>query len=77
MKRTTLALDDRIHERIREISRVEGRQFQECANDLLAAGLAARNRKPEPASPLPVFSLGEAKVDLADRDALFDLMDRE
>jgi hypothetical protein len=77
MKRTTLALDDRLYERIREISRIEGRQIQECANDLLAAGLAARSRRQPAAEPLPVFSMGEARVDLADREALLDVLDRE
>ena len=77
MKRTTLALDDRTYERIREMARCEGRQIQECANELLKAGLAARSRKTAPPRPLPVFSMGAARVDVADRDALYDLMDRE
>jgi len=76
MRRTTVALDDRLFARVKKKAQREGRQFQECVNELLAAGLTASELEPRHAKPpLPVFSLGEATVDVADRDALFDLME--
>ncbi len=77
MRRTTVALDDRIYERVRDLARRSGRTFQECANELLRAGLDAATRSATRRKPLPVFDFGEPAVDLADRDALYELMDRE
>lgn len=77
MRRTTMALDERIYERVLEMARRQGRTFQECANELLRAGLDAVQRRPRAkGDPLPVFDLGEPAVDLGDRDALYDLMER-
>jgi hypothetical protein len=76
MKRTTVALDDRLLERIRARARKERRQLQDCINELLALGLAAKVRRDGPRT-LPTYSLGEASVDLADREALHDLLESE
>ncbi len=76
MKRTTVALDERLFERIRARARRERRQLQECVNELLALGLAAKSRRDKTAD-LPTFSLGKASVDVADREALHDLLESE
>lgn len=75
MKRTTVALDARLIERIRQRATLEGRQFQQCVNELLAIGLAASERPAHEHRSLPSFSMGDANVDLADREALYDLME--
>jgi len=77
MKRTTVALDDRLFERIRARARKERRQFQACVNELLALGLAAKVERKGKTTALPRFSLGQASVDLADREALHDLLESE
>ena len=76
MRRTTLALEERLFERIKELARREGRYFQDCANELLRLGIEARSRGPDRLDPLPVYSLGVPTVDIADRDAVFDILDR-
>lgn len=77
MKRTTLALDERVIEQVRNKARREGSTFQECANKLLRIGLEASASVRKKTKPLPNYSLGKASVDVADRDALYDLMERE
>lgn len=77
MKRTTMALDERLIERIRDKARRESRPFQDCANELLRLGLEASARSTTPPPPLPTFSLGEALVDIADREALYQVLDSE
>ncbi len=75
MKRTTVALDERLFEKIKDKARREGRPFQDCANELLRLGLEASSRSVEPPRPLPSYSLGEARVDIADREALYEVLD--
>jgi len=77
VKRTTLALDERLLARIREKARREGRTIQDCTNELLRLGFDAGKESRRAAEPLPVFDLGPAAVDLADREALYELMERE
>ncbi len=74
MRRTTIALDERVWERIREKARAERRDFQDCANELLRLALGEAQCAPAPVAPLPVFDLGPSRVDLTDRDALEELM---
>ena len=76
-KRTTIALDERVIERIREKARAEGKSFQDCANELLWLGLQAAKALQRKPKPLPVFQLGAAKVDIADRVGLCDLLEQE
>jgi hypothetical protein len=79
MRRTTLAIEERLWERIREKARREGRDFQDCANRLLTRGIEAEkketgsNRKKR----LPTFSMGKALVDISDREALYEAMENE
>lgn len=74
MKRTTLALDERILEKIRRLARKRGRTVQECANWLLRQALEGAEEKGRP-DPWPACSLGKPAVDIADREALLDFMD--
>lgn len=60
---------------VREIAREEDRQLSEVVNELLAEGLARRERGEERPFELPVFSMGRPRVNLADRDALEQAME--
>ena len=77
MKRTTLILADR---RLREIKRVaaeRGRTMSAVVDEFLAEGLR-RSRAPKrrPAG-LPVFDMGDPRVNIADRDRLWDLIENK
>jgi len=76
MTRTTLNLDPAVINELRVRSKREHKPIGEIASQLLARGL---REKPEP-EPEP-FSwtsrdLGRPAVDLEDKDALHDLLDR-
>lgn len=75
MKRTTLILEDGCMDGVRELANKENRQISEVVNELLAEGLA--RRAPAEVKPLrlPTFSMGRARVNLADRDALEQAME--
>ena len=75
MKRTTMALDERIWARVKQKAAQEGKDFQECANELLRLALDQSDRGTAQPVPLPSFAMGLALVDLADRDALEDRME--
>jgi hypothetical protein len=71
MKRTTLVLEDACIEGVRELARKQGRDMSEVVNKLLAEGLHRRSRAlRRNAFTLPVFRMGQARVNLGDRDAL-------
>jgi len=76
MKRTTLKIDERLLRRLKQKAAAEGTTLQDVANQLLRQALARPERSPYTlamegwqADPLP-------GVDILDRDALFDLMNR-
>jgi predicted DNA-binding ribbon-helix-helix protein len=76
MKRTTLILEDGFMDAVREIAHREKRKLSEVVNELLAEGLARRARREIDSFELPVFSMGRPRVNLADRDALEQAMER-
>jgi hypothetical protein len=75
MKRTTLVLEEGILNGIREEAHLEGKDMSELANELLLQGLIARRAKVKAPAELPAFSMGLPRVNLADRDALEQLME--
>ena len=76
MKRTTLILNEKCMEKVRELARVENRQISEIVNDLLLEGLMRREQHKERTEfSLPSFPMGEPRVNLADRDALESVME--
>jgi hypothetical protein len=75
VKRTTLVLEEGVLEGIRQEAHVEGMDMSELVNEFLRQGLIRRREKVKPLSKLPVFSMGEPRVNLADRDALEQLME--
>lgn len=75
--KTTLNIDDNVMQRLREEAARQGRTMSE----LVEAGLRRVLDEPEPnaervAEPLPQWRSGGAFVDLADREALYERMDR-
>ncbi|HEX4955260.1 MAG TPA: antitoxin [Thermoanaerobaculia bacterium] len=78
MSRTTLNLDDPVLEELRQLGEREGVPLGRLASDLLAEALAGRTRgtkKTRPAFFWASQPMG-ARVDLADREALYSLLDR-
>lgn len=75
MPRTTLVLNDACMEKLRRLAQQEQRTLSGLVNELLAEGVQRREqRAAAPPPELPTFSMGEPTVDLADRDALEDVM---
>jgi predicted DNA-binding ribbon-helix-helix protein len=75
MKRTTLVLEDAHMERVREIARREGRTMSELVNEILLEGLDRRRRREHKEFELRSFSMGKPSVNLADRDAVENLIE--
>ena len=75
MKRTTLVLEDACMDGVRELARREGRQISEVVNEMIADGLQRRRAARAATLALPVFAMGQPRVNLGDRNALEALMD--
>jgi hypothetical protein len=75
--KTTLVIDDTVVRRLREEAARRGVTMSE----LVEAGLRRILDEPlasqEPPPPLPRWNGGGARVDVADRDALMVLLDRD
>jgi len=75
--RTTLVIDDQLFRQLKQRAAAEGRTLSEVTQEVLRRGLAPQ----KPASrakrvKLRSFAMGKPAVDLADRNQLFDLLDR-
>jgi hypothetical protein len=75
--KTTLVIDDTVMKRLREESAKRGVTM----SALVEAGLRRILDEPEPTlaalPPLPYWDSGGTRVDIADRDALYTLLDRD
>lgn len=79
LMRTTLTLDDDILKAARRLAGEQGRPLKDVINEALRHGLAlgqTRRRPPYTFRLRTVEGRLLPGVDLADRDKLFDLMDR-
>jgi hypothetical protein len=77
MKRTTLILQDRRLLEVKRLAAERGQTLSSLVDEFLAEGLR-RSRAPRRRVPsLPVFNMGEARVNIADRDQLWEVMERE
>ena len=77
MSRTTLDIDPSVLRALRARGRSEGKSMGQLASELMASELA---REPEPEPPAFVWhsaDLGEARVDLEDKDAVWALLDAD
>lgn len=80
MKKTTINIEDAIMERLKE----EAVRRKTTMGALVEAGIRrilAEGETPAPAKgelpPLPTYDMGEPLVDIADREALYEVLDRE
>ncbi len=77
MRRTTLAIEDRLLRRLKEKAAREGRTLQEVANELLRQGLDMRPQPLDYRLELEGWDAEELPgVDVLDRDKLSDIVGR-
>ncbi len=72
--KTTLNIDDTVMDRLRRESARSGRTMSELVETALRQLLQRRSAAPE-LVPLPSFDSGGALVDVADREALYRVME--
>jgi hypothetical protein len=73
--KTTLVIPDPVFRDLKRCAVERGETISELVTELLRKGLTARpNRKRLP--PLPSFDMGRARVDVTDRDALYEVMEQ-
>ena len=71
--KTTLILPDSLVRSLKRRAAERGTTLSDVVAEALRRGL---QKEPEPSlRPLPVYSLGVAHVDVADRDALYQAME--
>ena len=77
MPRTTLDLDATVLADLRRRAAAEGKSMGQAASELLAVGLGGE--APQQAPPLKWArkEMGSFKIDLEDKEALWNLLDRE
>ena len=75
MKRTTLAIEERLLRLLKKRAAEEGSSLQALANDLLRRGLVQPARRDYQVRLQGWEAQEQPGVDLLDRDQLFDLMD--
>ena len=73
--KTTLNISDVTMGQLRREAARQGRTMSELVEAALRALLQPRGSKVE-LPPLPAFRSGGARVNIANRDALYDVMDR-
>jgi len=74
--RTTLDIDQPVLEELKALGHEEGRSLGQVASRLLAEAMAGRTRKPAQKFDWASRSM-EARVDLADKDAVFAILDEK
>jgi hypothetical protein len=72
--KTTLVIDDNVMKALKREAAARGRTMSELVETALRMLLRSRRRSPD-VPELPVFDGGSARVNIADRDALYDLME--
>jgi hypothetical protein len=74
--KTTLNIDDTVMNRLRQEAARQGRTMSELVEAALRLLFhSARQSKKRKLRPLPTFNGGKPRVDIADRDALYDFME--
>jgi hypothetical protein len=74
--KTTLIIPDPVFRDLKLRATKRGITMSELATELMRKGLTDRP-KPVKLPPLPTFNAGRPLVDVANREALFDLLDAE
>ena len=75
--KTTLVIDDGVMKRLKAEAARQGRTISEMVEAALRRMLEAPEPEAGPTPPLPTFHGGGARVDVADRDALYRAMEEE
>lgn len=76
--RTTLDLDGPILQDLKRLQKEEGKSLGRLASDLLAQALAVRRARGAPARRFEWVSREmRARIDLTDKEALHDVLDRD
>lgn len=77
MRRTTLALESQMFRQIKQEAARQGKSLKDYINELLLLALQKKNAKENLKNYiLPTLNMGLPKVDPADREAIYDLMDK-
>lgn len=77
MKRTTLILDDRRLIELKRLAAERGETISAVVDQFLAEGIRRAAAPKKRSRSLPVFDMGEPRVNIADRDQLSEVMERE
>lgn len=72
--KATFLIPDLVHRELKRYAAKRGATISEVATEMIRKGLANRS-KPTRLPPLPSFNMGRMLVDVADRDALYDVLD--
>ena len=76
MTRTTLILQERRLGELKRLAAERNQTLSSLVDEFLADGIR-RARAPKRRAPaLPIFDMGEPRVNVADRDQLWEAMDR-
>jgi len=70
-------IPDSIYRRLKQQAAAKRRTVSSLVAELLDSGLRSQREGSRDLPPLPSFNLGGARVDIADRDALYRAMDDE
>jgi hypothetical protein len=73
--KTTLLIPDPLFRRLKRRALESGETLSSLVAEILRKGLA-ETPKPSRLPPLPTFDMGRASVDVADRNALYEAMER-
>jgi len=74
--KTTLIIPDPVFRDLKRQAIERGATLSELAAELLRKGLAERPKSVR-LPPLPSFKMGPPRVNVADREALYDVLDAE
>ncbi len=73
--KTTLNIDDTVMQRLREEAARQGKPMAELVEAGLRRILATAPKEPVPLPELPALNSGGMRVDVADRDRLYEVME--
>lgn len=75
--KTTLIINNTLMAKIKAMAARQGLTLSRKVESLLRGALEKEQDENRIAPEIPTFSMGEAFVDINDRDALFDLMEKK
>ena len=73
--KTTLIIPDDLVKTIKKVAADAGETISYIVAQALRQGLHPNAKKKVTLEPLPTFKMGKTKIDLSDRDALYQVME--